>query len=123
MFRIRSLLLGPVVAVTLAAAPAPAAATGNLFDACRANIHALVQKKVNLLNNAPQTRMSMLRQKNLHLASVRVHTVPNPFACVALILHYKHASSPYGGQNPGNAKPVGNAPFDGVRGRVPSGRT
>jgi hypothetical protein len=123
MFRFRSLLLGPVVAVTLAAAPDPAAATGSLFDACRANIHALVQKKVNLLNGAPQTRMSMLRQKNLHLASVRVHTVPNPFACVALILHYKPVVSTTGRQNPGNAKPVGNAPFDGVEGQVPSGQT
>ncbi|WP_139188601.1 hypothetical protein [Aliiruegeria lutimaris] len=26
-----------------------------------------------------------------------------------------------GGQNPGNSKPVGNAPFDGTRGQVPSG--
>jgi hypothetical protein len=123
MFRIRRLLLAPVLAATLVAAPDPAAATGNLFDACRANIHALVQTKVNLLNRAPQSRMSMLRQKNLHLASARVHTVPNPFACVALILHYKPVVSTTGRQNPGNAKPVGNAPFDGVRGEVPSGRT
>jgi hypothetical protein len=93
MFRFRSLLLAPLVTVTLAVAPAPAAATGNLFDACRANIQALVQKKVTLLNSAPQTRMSMLRQKNLHLASVTVHVVPNPFACIALILHYKHPVS------------------------------
>lgn len=27
-----------------------------------------------------------------------------------------------GGQNPGNNKPVGNAPFNGTRGQVPSGR-
>lgn len=27
-----------------------------------------------------------------------------------------------GGQNPGNDKPVGRAPFDGRRGEVPSGR-
>ena len=27
-----------------------------------------------------------------------------------------------GGQNPGNSKPVGNSPFNGTRGQVPSGR-
>lgn len=32
------------------------------------------------------------------------------------------ASISGGGQNPGNDRPVGNAPFDGTRGQVPSGR-
>lgn len=27
-----------------------------------------------------------------------------------------------GGQNPGNSKPVGNAPYNGTRGQVPSGK-
>jgi hypothetical protein len=110
MFRIRRLLLAPVLAATLVAAPDPAAATGNLFDACRANIHALVQTKVNLLNRAPQSRMSMLRQKNLHLASARVHTVPNPFACVALILHYKHGGARRGARTRGTPSPSGTRP-------------
>lgn len=32
------------------------------------------------------------------------------------------SNPPTRGQNPGNNKPVGNAPFDGERGQVPSGK-
>jgi hypothetical protein len=34
----------------------------------------------------------------------------------------KDPKDPPKGQNPGNDKPVGNAPYDGVKGEVPSGK-
>jgi len=42
--------------------------------------------------------------------------------CRQFLINASDDVSPHRGQNPGNNKPVGNAPFGGEKGEVPSGR-
>jgi hypothetical protein len=129
MHRFRHVVLAPVLALILTAAPSPAAATGATEQSCMAGFLEIGEARKERLANAPATRLSMLRQQNLALAPVSVHPAPPSLACLGLIFHWKAVASPHTpapknpGRNPGNDKAVGNAPFDGVRGKVPSGRS
>jgi hypothetical protein len=76
-----------------------------------------------MLAKTPPTRLTLLRQQNLALAPIRVSLAPPSLPCIGLIVHQVSVVSPTTLlQNPGNAKPVGRAPFDGVIGEVPSNR-
>ncbi len=60
--------------------------------------------------------------RGLYNRQLRAELDGNENKCRRFLINASDDVSPHRRQNPGNDKPVGNAPFDGERGEVPSGR-
>lgn len=106
-----------VIAVFLAATTAMSAhANGpnGISPSCAAVI-ANINELDTDVNGNPDAR-------GLYNRQLRAELDGNENKCRRFLINASDDVSPHRRQNPGNNKPVGNAPFDGERGEVPSGR-